>query len=90
MFYKLIRFFGIVRNCPSCESAWTGGCLEPELRKWCIACGPGPRGWIWNFLPISRWELKMNYEKFTEEEKRSLISDEDEDTHEVLPDNPPK
>lgn len=70
--YKIAKFLRIIRSCPSCDSAWTGGCLEPEKRKWCIACGPGPRGWIWNFLPLSRWELHCNYSKFKEEEKKSL------------------
>lgn len=37
----------IVKPCPSCVSAWTGGRLNPEYIKWCPLCGPGPAGWIW-------------------------------------------
>lgn len=40
-------------DCPTCISAWTGGHIAPETRRWCFTCGPGPKGWIWNFQCIS-------------------------------------
>lgn len=56
--YKILKFLRIIRDCPSCASAWTGGCLEPEKRRWCVTCGPGPIGriWNWNFLAIRNAE----------------------------------
>ncbi len=57
-FYNALKFLHIIRECPNCESAWTGGCRTPEDREFCCVCGVValwneskyfPPGWIWNF-----------------------------------------
>lgn len=46
----LARKLKIIESCPNCESAWTGGCANPEYRRWCLVCGPGPSGWVWGWV----------------------------------------
>jgi hypothetical protein len=37
--------------CPNCESAWTGGCRNPEEQTFCVVCSHPKtgkiRGWVW-------------------------------------------
>jgi hypothetical protein len=51
--WKALKFFHIVARCPNCESAWTGGCIDPENRTHCIVCGDKEgkiTGWVWGGL----------------------------------------
>ncbi|MCK9463027.1 MAG: hypothetical protein M0R80_25675 [Proteobacteria bacterium] len=48
--YKFLKFLHIVDSCPNCDSAWTGGCPNPEDRTTCIVCGDKESkitGWVW-------------------------------------------
>lgn len=47
---KVAMKFRIIESCPNCDSAWTGGCPNPEYRRWCLICGPGPMGWVWGWI----------------------------------------
>ena len=51
--FKILRFLRIVDTCPNCDSAWTGGCPDPEKQTHCIVCGDANgliTGWVWGRL----------------------------------------
>lgn len=51
--YKTLQALRIVARCPNCESAWTGGCPNPEELTHCLVCGDQHgkiTGWVWGPL----------------------------------------
>lgn len=46
------------KNCPECESAYTGGHPDPDHRAWCLLCSDPQtgemRGWIWKWTWVNR------------------------------------
>jgi len=53
MWYKILKKLKVVDSCPNCDSAWTGGCRNPQDRTHCIVCGDKDgkiTGWVWGKL----------------------------------------
>lgn len=69
----LCRLF--TASCPNCDSAWTGGCVDPENRTSCIVCSNRKgeiTGWVWNrlvdpFLWYSNWIVHRNLKRIERE-----------------------
>ncbi len=63
-------------DCPNCESAWTGGNPDPEMRKFCVICSDPKtseiRGWCWRWNWLHYWLVsRHNFKKVTSSETRT-------------------
>jgi len=67
----ILKKLRIIASCPNCDSAWTGGCRDPEKRITCIVCGNKEgkiTGWVWGklidpFCWIGQYYVKRNLER---------------------------
>lgn len=77
-FWKAMKKIGVWEWCPNCESAWTGGRVNPEDREECIVCGQDkktktPNEWVWGWIVpgfISRWIIRRRINRTLCEERR--------------------
>jgi hypothetical protein len=66
LFWWAARHRIIFAVCPNCESAWTGGCANPEDIELCIICGNPKDGKIrgWVYRPVFLHRLLVTNSNF--------------------------